>query len=198
MLENRFGDAVRMMDERVPPTYQDRETGRDCLYWAVKHNNVPLVRLLIERGGSVHYHESKQFEAQHSNDVDELTKKILTNSPLQIASYNGYVNIVWLLVADGFSAEDKDALGNTSVHLSASAGHAGVLRVLLNCGAQINVFNKFKNLPVDIAITKETAELLHNEIEKRQGSYDSAAARAETIRMVRLLLCSCVIPRVYI
>jgi ankyrin repeat protein len=189
-----------MMDERVPPTYQDRDSGKDCLHWAVVHNNLPLVRLIIERGGSANYHEAKQLESQHS-DVDELTKKILTNSALQIASYNGFVNIVWLLMADGFSAEDKDSLGNTSVHLSASAGHAAVLRVLLQCGAQINVFNKFKNLPVDVAITKETAELLHNEIEKRQGSYDPVSVRADTIRMVRFdfifLICSCLFSNLF-
>ena len=186
--KNDFDTAMGLLSEEVPPSHCDVATGQNCLYWATKHGNAKLVKALIEKGGSQHYHHAKKMQIlDPSADIQEdLADQFILNSPLLTAAYCGYMSITWILIADGYSPDDCDSLGNTSVHLAACAGHHNVLKILLADGAQISVFNKFRNTPFDIAITTETRQLLLNEKERRDANsgFESILCHADLLKKV--------------
>lgn len=180
--------ALALLEEEVPPSYCDTDNGYNCLYWAVKHGNIKLVKLLIEKGGSTHYHHAKKMKLlDPSAEIQEdLSDKMIQNSPLLLAAYKGFMNITWSLLADGYSPDDTDTLGNSAVHLSAAAGHNKVLNLLVSAGAGISIFNKFRNTPVDIAITRGAHDLLVAEKERRDAnmSYSAEFAYADLLKKV--------------
>lgn len=186
--ENNTAAALALMQEEVPPSYCDPDNGYTCLYWATEHGNIKLVKVLIEKGGSSHYHHAKQMmQLDPSAEIqEELSEKVILNSPLLLAAYKGFMNITWALLADGFNPDDADALGNNAVHLAAASGHDKVLNLLAAAGADITVFNKFRNTAIDIAITRETHDLLVAEKERRaaNASYSSEFAYADLMKKV--------------
>ena len=186
--DNNAAAALSLLEEMGPPSHCDQKDGVTCLSWAVRHGNIKLVKALIEKGGSSHYHHAKKMQQlDPSADVqEELSEKIILNSPLLLAAYKGFMNITWALLADGFSPDDVEKLDNNAVHLAAAAGHDKVVNLLVASGADINVFNKFRNTAVDIAISKESHDLLLAERERRAAnpSYSSEVAYADLLKKV--------------
>ena len=81
----------------------------------------------------------------------ETSTDLLLNTPLQWSIVKGHLRAVWLLLLEGYSANDVDHLGNNSVHLAAVNGHLQILKVLLEDGGRTNMVNIYKNLPIDMA-----------------------------------------------
>lgn len=74
--------------------------------------------------------------------------------------------MVWLLILDGYSSNDVDDNGNNSLHLAAVSGDVNVVKTLINDGANSNLVNLYKNLPIDMATSKEVREHLASAMEK--------------------------------
>lgn len=186
--DDNTAHALALLEEGVPPAHCDQQHGYTCLYWAVKNGNTKLVKALFEKGGSSHYHHAKKMkQLDPSADMqEELSTKIILNSPLLLAATKGYMSITWALLADGFSPDDTDLLGNSAVHLAAAAGHDKVLNLLVAAGADINTFNKFRNTPLDIAITKEGHDFLAAEKERRAANiaYNREFAYSDLLKKV--------------
>lgn len=66
-------------------------------------------------------------------------------TPLHIASWKGYADVVELLLVAGASVNAKDRKGLTPLHLATSYGHADVIKVLLDAGADVNAKDKKGN-----------------------------------------------------
>lgn len=99
--------------------------------------------------------ESKKGqEGEDEEDIEfylETSANLLLNTPLQWAVVKGHLRAVWLLLLDGYSANDRDHLGNNSLHLAAVNGHLQILKVLVEDGGRANIVNIYKNLPIDMA-----------------------------------------------
>ena len=189
--DNNEPKIFALLNEGVPPTYHDKETGFDALYWAVKHNKPKIVKLLLENGGSAHYKHVRKLVDIDSNihNLDSLSVKTFNNSPLLLASYSGNINIMWMLLADGFSPDDYDVLGNTALHLAAAGGRTQSIKVLLACGANLLLFNKFRNRPVHVTINHVDHDLIVAETEKRNAvhNYNAEVAKTDILRKVNNL-----------
>ena len=93
-------------------------------------------------------------EGEDEEDIEfylETSSNLLLNTPLQWAVVKGHLRAVWLLLLDGYSANDRDHLGNNSLHLAAVNGHLQILKVLVEDGGRANIVNIYKNLPIDMA-----------------------------------------------
>ena len=93
-------------------------------------------------------------EGEDEEDIEyylETSTNLLLNTPLQWAVVKGHLRAVWLLLLDGYSANDRDHLGNNSLHLAAVNGHLHILKVLVEDGGRANIVNIYKNLPIDMA-----------------------------------------------
>lgn len=93
-------------------------------------------------------------EVEDEEDIElflETSSNLLMNTPLQWATVKGHLRAVWLLLLDGYSPNDRDHLGNNSLHLAAVNGHSQILKVLVEDGGRANIVNIYKNLPIDMA-----------------------------------------------
>lgn len=165
------------MNEGVPPTYVDETNSLTVINLAAKNQNVKLIKKILEMGGSNSYHELKNNENEFG-DNESLGEhvSILSNTPLMWASYGGNLRIVWLLLIDGYHPDDLDPMGNTCLHLAASSGHASVLQVLVDDGANPFISNIYKNRPIDVASTSQCKEILIKAMEK-YSTLDSDAIK---------------------
>lgn len=71
------------------------------------------------------------------------------------AAVGGYEDVVRLLIAAQANVEQQNENGHTPLMESASAGHVGVAKILLNAGAGINTHsNEFKESALTLACYK--------------------------------------------
>ena len=85
------------------------------------------------------------------------------NSALSIASYNGQMEIVRLLLQRGADVNLRNGSGTSSFHQAAKNGHLDIARYLLECGADIDSCDKDGQTPLHSASQQghiEIAELL--------------------------------------
>ena len=95
--------------------------------------------------------KNEKNEDDNTEFLLETSSDLTLNTPLQWSVVKGHLRAVWLLLLEGYSANDVDHLGNNSVHLAAVNGHLQILKVLLEDGGRTNIVNIYKNLPIDMA-----------------------------------------------
>jgi len=77
---------------------------------------------------------------------------------LHMAAFNGYVNIVKLLVKRGADIELASAQGFTALHLAASNGRGKVVRALLKANANPNSVTPEGGTPLHVAVASGHAD----------------------------------------
>ena len=105
-------------------------TAKQVINWAAKNGNEKLLKKIIDAGGSDTYHRCKSSMNDQNAEDEEFPPSLLTNTPLMWAAGKGFLRALWLLLMDGYSPNDTDCMGNNSLHLAASSGHAKVLQIL--------------------------------------------------------------------
>ena len=93
-------------------------------------------------------------------DDDDKTFDYTKNTPLLWAVFKGHLDIIWLLLLDGYSPNDLDDLQNNALHLAASSGHKKVVHILIDDGGMATAVNHYQNTPVEVAQTKEIRDML--------------------------------------
>ena len=108
-----------------------------------------------EKKNSVNRKEkNEKNEEDNTEFLLETSTDLTLSTPLQWSVVKGHLRAVWLLLLEGYSANDVDHLGNNSVHLAAVNGYLQILKVLLEDGGRTNIVNVYKNLPIDMATGK--------------------------------------------
>ncbi|KAI5865136.1 hypothetical protein GGS23DRAFT_411032 [Durotheca rogersii] len=112
------------------------------------------VQQLLDRGADVNVpgkqHGSALYAAASQGNV-ELVQKFLglradTNmredaafgNALQVAAYNGFDDIVRLIIAHGADVNAAGGVMSNALHAAAVSGHLQTVSILLECGAQVN------------------------------------------------------------
>ena len=98
------------------------------LYQAVKSNNYDEIKKLIEAGATIFKGNSKEFKL-YSEDED---------TPLHIATKNGFLNIIKLLVENGAIIDATNRKEQTPLHWAVHNGYSDIINYLLAHGADIN------------------------------------------------------------
>jgi ankyrin repeat protein len=68
-----------------------------------------------------------------------------------MASQEGHLDVVKVLLASHPEVNAQEADGETALHLAAFYGHLGVAQVLLKNGADLRIENKERKTPLDLA-----------------------------------------------
>ena len=127
---------------------------------AIYKGHAEIVKLLLEHGADVNVIFSNNETALHwaiGNYHPEIAMILLgsknihvSDSDLLIASSDGYIEIVRLLLEKGTDVNAKDALGNTALMRAREGtvsdkdvgkGHIEVVKLLLDKGANVNAKN---------------------------------------------------------
>ena len=106
------------------------------------------------------------MEASEEAAEELENEHVAKNTPLLWASYTGHLRVVWLLLADGYSPDDTDDMGNNCLHVAAAAGHRAVLQVLVNDGGNPFALNIYRNMPINVTTNAESRELLTKYMEQ--------------------------------
>ncbi|MGB8367404.1 MAG: ankyrin repeat domain-containing protein [Candidatus Babeliales bacterium] len=92
-------------------------------------------------------------------NVNEKNKQGL--AALMIASYNGDLIMVKLLIKRGAVIDEKDENGNTAlIHAAGKEGKAKVVKFLLENGSNVNTENIHKETPLIVAVENGRTEIV--------------------------------------
>jgi len=170
---NDSAKTMELIEEGVPITHEDEESGWNCVNWAAYHGNGKTLKKLLELNGAATYHSFKkeQRESAKSEFIKDVAlTKIVTSTPLMWAVFKGKQRCVWLLLLEGYSPDDADEKGNGCLHLAAGAGHIGILQALINDGANPFLLNTYKNSPLDVALNTKCREIIQTAMDKYSAS----------------------------
>ena len=98
-------------------------------------------------------------------------------TPLHKAAYEGYREIVELLIAKGADVNAKTKYGTTPLHTASDSGYKEIAELLIAKGADVNAQGITGGTPLDSAVGEdhtETADLL-----RKHGGKTSEELKAE-------------------
>ncbi len=118
-----------------------------ALHMAVNNNNIEIVKLLLDNGADV-----------NAKDVEE-------NTPLHIASEKGYTKVVNQLLTNKKSKNkininEKDNDWNTPLHMAANNNKIGIVKLLLDNGADVNAKDVLGIIPLCDAVNNNNIAII--------------------------------------
>jgi ankyrin repeat protein len=139
--------AVRKLLEKGADVNARSTDGATPLHVAAAKDNPKIVRLLLHAGAEVNNRYSKRFSLSRLPNYKHL-RSLLNEihipkydiSPLQIATANGNLAIITLLIDSGADINSTPAYGHIALplHLAAAQGSVAAVKLLLERGAWIN------------------------------------------------------------
>jgi len=121
--KSNFTQIVKLLvDAGVDINWQD-ETGETALHIAARFGNEDCARTLLEG-------------TRHQKADVELTENSFSWTPLHVASVDGHLSVVKLLIASGAEINKLDASGWTAREHAALRGHIEIARALAVAGLE--------------------------------------------------------------
>ena len=173
------------------------ENGRTPLHWAVRGDNLEVLRCLVDKGadlnaldnnGAAPLHtlaRSGQTEAARlliDKGADIDIKDPVKLTPLNMAAESGLEAMVKLLIEKGADIENKHAYGRTPlVGAARERGNINVIRMLLDAGADVNSSDNWNATALDLAAWRGFEEVVNLLLER------GAALPKDTLRLRELL-----------
>ncbi|KAG9239237.1 putative reticulocyte-binding protein 2 like protein a [Amylocarpus encephaloides] len=96
---------------------------------------------------------AKQRYEERPQDLNEPDHAL--NTPLHVASINGYTDVVKFLLGNGCTVDVVNDQKDTPLHDAIENGHVEVVRLLFNAGANPNKPNRHGDEPLDLVNEKE-------------------------------------------
>lgn len=132
MLLNLSETHPMLLDRDASPVNERQETGETPLHVACSSRHKEVVKRLLERGADYNAESSKTVNVPLGREADYLVQSSFGKTPLHIASENGDVEIVNLLLLSGASIVVPDSLEDTPLHSAIDNGHVEVVVRLLD------------------------------------------------------------------
>ena len=188
----RQGDLakVKALLDKDPKLVNERDFYQlTPLFHAVPKGHLEMCKLLIEKGADVKATDDIDATPLHNAAAlghIEICKLLLDKgadvnardkwgvTPLHLAASNGHLPVCELLIARGADAKAADNNGLTVLHWAAMEGSKAICELLLAKGADVNAKTKDGWAPIDMALDKDTIELL-----KAKGGKDDPKKRTE-------------------
>jgi len=107
--------------------------------------------MIVSEAGQGHVDKLKELLKAHPDKVDIVRSD---KTALQIASHQGFTEVVEFLVQLGANVNLQDAEGDTALHYAAFGNQPTTAAALLKGGADGNKLNKNKCSPLHVAVNK--------------------------------------------
>ena len=94
--------------------------------------------------------------------MGEMALSAASATPLILASYNGSVNMVRVLLDKGAAVDGRSEQGFTALFLASQLGHLEICRILIEYGADVNAKSSTRNrvTPLSLACGQGLAEVV--------------------------------------
>lgn len=119
-----------------------KDANRTPLFYAVRNNNMDIVRDLLDRKADVSFKYTTSFEEDEMTLADGIQisrKNKIDVTILMYAAYKGNREIAELLLKSGAELDARDRDGQTALTYAILEGHYDVANFLIDRGADVNV-----------------------------------------------------------
>lgn len=108
--------------------------GQTALYWALEHNHLPIIRLLIRNRADT----STKIEAYPPDKWAEHYQRCYKSFPIHWATYHRYIDIVLLLIEYGADISIPSGQGLTPLYIALSNKDFQMMEILIKYGSNVN------------------------------------------------------------
>jgi len=151
------------------------EQNNSVLMEACKLGNLAAAEKALDEGADVNY---KDKDNSH-------------NTPLDITSYRGNIELAMMLIRRGADVNSKNSWGLTALHIASMDGNIKLADLLIENGADVNIKDDFGKTPLNTALNKGDDEEVVNLLLTKGASIDkkdiTAAERQNTPGLVNIL-----------
>ncbi|TMW57111.1 hypothetical protein Poli38472_003036 [Pythium oligandrum] len=131
--------------------------GHTPLFYAASSGKLPLVKWLISNGADIDMDYSDHEDIQPRDDDHGMF------TPLQIACFKGYEDIVNFFVECNAALSGTRRNGKTPLHVASSQNHKAIVKILMEAGADIHACDDQGKTPVDVAHSSLLSVLIPGE-----------------------------------
>ena len=166
-------DAVAcLIKQGVNVNKKDRELGMSPLHFAVKHNDMEIVKMLLNANAKIN--EASKYESTAllfalDNENEEMMRFLLKcganvnskkfgKTPLRVAVENKAVHLAQLLLEHGSIVNEVSVDGQTPLQIAVEKGDKNMVELLLRNGARADVKN-FGKYPLYNAVKNDCLEI---------------------------------------
>lgn len=152
-LEGNYRAVVRALDQGESPDSYNR-TGFAPIHSASRQGRTDIVRLLLDRGGTV--------------DIRSQTRVDGGQAALHVAARNGHGALVAFLLSRDADPNIQDNRGNTPLHDAAISGDPAITRSLIRAGASVVTRNNQGQTVLEVASNDDVATELSSRLAQNQ------------------------------
>lgn len=145
-----------LLDRGSDPDSRCFVAGGTPLIWAARRGSVEAVKMLCKRGANM-WALSKIPKSWRGNCLPILPAShhasALRENAMMVATQYGKVEVVKVLVEHaGSNIEDRNAYGQTALHIAAWCGHIDLVSILVRNGADVNARMEDGSTPIMLAV----------------------------------------------
>ena len=116
-----------------------------ALMEACKHSNLPAAEKALDEGAHVNYKDRDNYH----------------NTPLDITSYKGNIELAKMLIRRGADVNSKNSWGISPLHIASMDGKIELAELLIENGADVNIKDDFGKTPLRTAINTGNIEMVN-------------------------------------
>lgn len=138
------------------------------LHIACAYGNEEIISRLIKKGANIYYKTNLKIFLNSVIRglicIDELGMERMGNldyvyvDSVGVACFLGYINVVNILICEGYNINNSMYFGNTALHIACMRSNILLMKYLINRGADVNVSNEFGNTPLHIACINKNSK----------------------------------------
>jgi ankyrin repeat protein len=156
-----ISQASKSMKKKTKPSISGPEDGQEEEKGSGELDAINKESGEVKEGDDIEDLDENEEDDHFDNHISlEVTHDYTKNTPLLWATQRGHLRVLWLLLANGYSPNDLDTMGNNAVHLAAALGDTKILQIIINDGGNANIVNHYKNHPIDMAKNKAVRDIL--------------------------------------
>eukprot|EP00615_Pteridomonas_danica_P012070 CAMPEP_0114360286 /NCGR_PEP_ID=MMETSP0101-20121206/23724_1 /TAXON_ID=38822 ORGANISM="Pteridomonas danica, Strain PT" /NCGR_SAMPLE_ID=MMETSP0101 /ASSEMBLY_ACC=CAM_ASM_000211 /LENGTH=588 /DNA_ID=CAMNT_0001504395 /DNA_START=22 /DNA_END=1788 /DNA_ORIENTATION=+ len=176
--DNNSSMALKSLEIATEIDRTEGESYWTPLHYAAFHGDAKLVDALIAAGAHKKYvaaNECRQrLLIQKQNLLaglkvdgpesfeEEADENNFINTPLQWSAFKGHMATTLSLLDAGYSLDDVDTIGNSSLHLACASQNKAVVELLVASGADLSTRNRYQLQALDVATSLEVRSVIES------------------------------------
>jgi ankyrin repeat protein len=145
----------------------------------LKKTIIIILMLMLSIGFSIQIAAAEIHKAAKDGDFETVKKLLekdpnllntgnrLQQTPLLMASFGGYADLVLFLIEKGAKINQPDLFGATPLHMAVLGGQAEIVELLISKGADVNIKSRNGKIPLQMAFEKDAPDIV--EVFLKQG-----------------------------